>query len=68
MGTPECFVILPCYVTSDFGLDAVHTSLNSVNVISVSSAILINRKRISVYQALFLRAGYQAIPDYKTKF
>ena len=35
-----------------------HTPLNSENVISVSNAIF--RKRISVYQVLFLRAGYQA--------
>ena len=35
------------------------TPLNSVYVINVSNAILINRKRISMYQALFLRAGYK---------
>ena len=34
--------------------------LNSVNIINVSNAILINQKRIGVYQALFLRTGYQA--------
>ena len=32
-----------------------YTSLNGVNVINASNAILINRKRISVYQTLFLR-------------
>ena len=37
-----------------------NTPLNSVNVINVSTPLLINRKRISVYQALFLCAGYQA--------
>ena len=39
-----------------------NTPLNSVNVINVSTPLLINRKRISVYQALFLCAGYQASP------
>ena len=34
--------------------------LNTVNVINMSTPLLINRKRISVYQALFLCAGYQA--------
>ena len=37
-----------------------YTPLNSVNVINVSNAIFNYRKRISVYQALSLRAGYQA--------
>ena len=41
-------------------ISSEHAPLNSVNVINVSNAILINRKRIGVYQALFLRAGYQA--------
>ena len=36
-----------------------HTPLNNVNIVSVSNAILINQKRISVYQVLFLHAGYQ---------
>ena len=39
-----------------------HTPLNSVNVKSMSNAILIDRKHISVHQALFLCAGYQATP------
>ena len=38
-------------------ISSEHAPLNSVNIINVSNAILINQKCIGVYQALFLRAG-----------
>ena len=37
-----------------------HTCLNSVNVTNMRTPFLINRKRISVYQALSLHTRYQA--------
>ena len=57
-GTPTPFSLTgphrDVYVTTE--ILSEHTSLNSVNVISVSP-FLINRKRISMHQALFLHAG-----------
>ena len=63
-GTPMPFSLTGPHKDFTTELLSEHTPLNSVNVISVNNAILINRKRISVYQALFLHAGYQASNEY----